>query len=189
MKIQNKTRSKLITLCECGIMLALAAVLSLIKLWESPYGGSVTLVSMLPIMIMAVRRGTKVGLACSFAYSILQIGLDLAKLMGYGMTVGIWIGCIAFDYLIPFTALGLAGLWRKRGTLGRTLGVALACVIRYVSHVISGCVFFGAYAWEGWNPLPYSLAYNAVYMMPEIAITVIAAFILFKLKAFQKYLN
>lgn len=189
MKNQNKTRSKLTILCECGIMLALAAVLSLIKVWESPYGGSVTLLSMLPIMIMSHKRGLKIGLACSFTYSILQIGLDLGKLMGYGMTVGIWIGCLVFDYLIPFTVLGIAGIWRKRGILGKTLGVALAGIIRYVSHVISGCVFFGTYAWEGWNPLPYSLAYNAIYMLPEIALTVVAAFLMFRLKAFKKLLD
>lgn len=187
--MKNQTKTKLTVLCECGIMLALAAVLSLIKVWESPYGGSVTLVSMLPIIIMSVRRGTRVGLGCSLAYAILQIGLDLGKLMGYGMTVGIWIGCIVFDYLVPYTALGLAGVWRKRGITGRMSGVVMVVVIRYISHVISGCVFFGTYAWEGWNPLPYSLAYNAVYMLPEMALTAIAAFLLFRLKAFQKYLS
>ena len=189
MKTQNKTRSKLTILCECGIMLALAAVLSLIKVWESPYGGSVTLLSMLPVMIMSQRRGLKIGLACSFAYSILQIGIDLGKLMGYGMTVGIWVGCLVFDYLLPFTALGLAGVWRRRGVPGKILGVVLASVIRYVSHVVSGCVFFGTYAWEGWNPLPYSLVYNAIYMLPEMALTVVAAFLLFRLKAFKKLLD
>ncbi|MBQ9162047.1 MAG: energy-coupled thiamine transporter ThiT [Clostridia bacterium] len=188
--MKNQTTSKKLTiLCECGIMLALASVLSLIKVWESPYGGSVTLLSMLPIMLMSLRRGVRVGLATSFAYSILQIGLDLGKLMGYGMTVGIWIGCIVFDYLIPYTILGLAGLWRNRGVGGKMCGVAMVSVIRYISHVISGCVFFGTYAWEGWNPLPYSLVYNAIYMLPEMALTVIAAYALFRLKAFKKFLD
>lgn len=186
---QISSRNRLRIICESGVMLALAAVLSLIQLWHSPYGGSVTLLSMLPIVIISMRHGVKIGLSVSFIYSLIQIGIDLAKLMGYGMTVDTWIGSLLFDYIFAFTALGLAGLWRKHGIWAQVGGTAFVIFLRFCSHVVSGYIFFGVFAPEGWNPLLYSLFYNAVYMIPELISTVVAAFIIFRLKVFSRILT
>ena len=79
---------------------------------------------------------------------------------------------LVVDYILAFGALGLSGLfYGKKGAVIK--GYIAAVIGRYIFSVISGWIFFGAYAWEGWNPLPYSLAYNAAYIFAEAALTVI----------------
>lgn len=73
----NKMSEKTQILTESAIMIALATVLSLLKIWEAPYGGSVTVVSMAPIIILSMRRGVKTGLMAGFAHSIIQLLLGL----------------------------------------------------------------------------------------------------------------
>ena len=172
-----------------AVMIALSSVLSLVKVYELPLGGSITLLSMLPVCVVAICYGTKWGLCTSGLYAMVQIFMDLGKLMGYGMTVGTWIGCLVFDYIIAFGALGLAGLWRKKGTLGMSLGVALACVIRFISHFISGAIVFAVFCPDGWNVYLYSIAYNGSYMLPELIITVVGAILLFRLPQIRKLIN
>ena len=79
---------------------------------------------------------------------------------------------LVVDYLLAFGALGLSGLFTNAKN-GMVKGYITAVLGRFVFAVISGWIFFGAYAWEGWDPLPYSLAYNAIYIFSEAAITVI----------------
>lgn len=186
---QSHSRRRIRTLCECGMMVALSTVLSLIAIIKMPWGGSVTLLSMLPIMLIAIKYGTRTGLATAFVYSLIQLGLDLASLMSWGMTVGIWAGCLFFDYIGAFTVLGLAGLWRKKGIGGIIAGISLGILLRYICHVISGWIFFGEYAWEGWNALPYSLCYNGAYMLPEMIFTVAAAVVLFRIPTTARLIN
>lgn len=76
--------------------------------------------------------------------------------------------------------LGFAGLFRKHGVPGYILGISLALVMRLVSHVISGVIFFASWAPEGWNPFIYSVSYNGLYMLPEMAFTIIGAVFLLK---------
>ncbi len=185
--LNMKIETKKLTLS--AVMIALSAVLSLVRVYQMPLGGSITLLSMLPVCAVAICYGTKWGLFTSILYSCVQIGLDLGSLMGYGMTAGTWIGCLAFDYILAFGALGLAGLWRKRGTLGMSLGVALACVIRFISHFISGAIVFAVFCPEGWNVYLYSIAYNGSYMLPELIITVVGAILLFRLPQVRKLIN
>ena len=125
-----------------AIMIALSAVLSLVKVYQLPLGGSITLFSMLPVCAVAICYGTKTGLFASILYACLQIALDLGALMGYGMTALTWAGCLLFDYILAFGSLGLAGLFRKKGTIGIIFGVVIVCVIRFISHFISGSIVF-----------------------------------------------
>ncbi len=174
--------SKTKTLVECSIMIALATVLSLIKLYTLPLGGAVTLLSMLPICMISFRHGLKTGLFSSFAYSVLQLCLDIPSLMSWGLTVRIWIGAIIFDYLIAFTVLGIAGIFRKKGTAGIIAGTTLALFLRFVSHVISGTIFFDIWCPEGWqSPFIYSICYNGSFILPELILTLLALSILLKL--------
>ena len=76
------------------------------------------------------------------------------------------------DYILAFGALGLSGLF-SNAKFGFLKGYITAVLGRYVFAVISGWIFFGAYAWEGWDPLPYSLAYNAIYIFAEAAVTLL----------------
>jgi thiamine transporter len=162
-----------------SMLIALAAVLSLVKIWQMPLGGSITLLSMLPICVISIKYGVRWGLFAAFVYSLVQIALDFGSLMSWGMTFSTWIGCIVFDYLTAYTALGFAGIFRERGTGGIIAGISLAMVLRFVSHFISGSIFFAIWAPEGWNVYLYSLAYNGLYMLPELILTAVAASALF----------
>lgn len=184
MAIEKKNRIRV--LAECAIMVALATVLSLIKVWEMPLGGSITLLSMLPIMLIAIRHGTRVGLFTAFVYAAGQLFLGLSSLMSWGMTPVMWIGSVVFDYLLAFTLLGLAGVFKKHGFPGAVAGIVLACVLRFVSHFISGSIFFAVWCPEGWNVVLYSICYNGGYMLPELILTVMGACLLFASKPIRK---
>ena len=172
-----------------AVMIALSAVLSMVKVYELPLGGSITLLSMLPVAAVAICYGTKYGLFVSALYAFLQIVLDLGKLMGYGMTPLTWVGCLVFDYIIAYGALGLSGIFRKKGTLGMCAGITLACVVRFISHFISGAIVFAVWCREGWNVYLYSLVYNGSYMLPELILTTIGAALLFRVPSIKKLIE
>ncbi|MFA9381796.1 MAG: energy-coupled thiamine transporter ThiT [Acetanaerobacterium sp.] len=190
---KNKTR----LLAESGLMIALAAILSLIKIFALPYGGSITLCSMLPIMLISYRNGVKWGVLTAFAYSLIQLIVDIPSGVFKGISLGAVVGVVLFDYLIAFSCLGLAGSFRKvikNQPVAILCGALVAMLARYISHVISGYIFWSDYAeWffsqDGFTlgqnilskysgntlSLIYSLFYNATFMLPEIIITSIVA--------------
>ena len=187
---KTKMRTNLRAMIECAIMIALSTVLSMIKLYEAPLGGSVTLVSMLPICVLSLRLGLKWGLAGGFLHAMLQMFLDLGKVVSWGLTPAALIGCLVFDYLLAFTVIGLAGLWRTKGRIGMTLGIAAALCARFCSHLVSGTLIFDVWLPDGWgNPFVYSVAYNGAYMLPELLFTVAAVILLTKTPAFRRILN
>lgn len=181
-----------------AIFVALATALSLIKIFKMPLGGSVTLLSMLPIVMLSVMLGIKWGLGGAFAYSLLQLflGIALDGLLGWGLTPIMLIGTILFDYIFAFTALGLAGIFRKKGTLGITVGIVLSMFLRFISHFISGYVIFkNLEQFEVFGsvftnrPILYSICYNGLYMLPEIVITALAATLIFSAPQIKKLVN
>ena len=173
----QKTNIRKITVA--AILIALGAVLSLIKIWTNPWGGSVTLLSMVPIVLISVMFGASWGLFSSFVYSLVQIVLDLAGMMAWGMDARMWLGAIVFDYIVAYTVIGMAGLFRKKGIIGICLGTVLALSARFASHFISGYIFFDIWMPETFsNSAVYSVVYNGTYMIPEIIIsTVVTALI------------
>ena len=172
-----------------AVMIALSAVLSLVKVYQLPLGGSITLLSMLPVAAVAICYGTKTGLFVSVLYAFVQIALDLGALMGYGMTPATWIGCLLFDYIFAYGVLGLSGLFRKKGTLGMCTGIAIACFLRFISHFISGAIVFSIWCPENWNVYVYSLVYNGSYMLPELIFTIIGAALLFRVPSIKKIIE
>ncbi len=185
MKTLNK-QTNLYRLTVTAVLLALGTVLSLFKLWTLPLGGSVTLLSMLPVFVLTMVYGVKWGLVSSFLYAVLQIGVDLYGMMGWGMTATLWVGALVFDYLIPYGFLGLAGIWRKKGIVGIALGIAFALLLRFCSHFISGVIFFDIWCPEDWNPAWYSVCYNGSFVLPELILTEIGAIALFKSGALKR---
>lgn len=147
----------------CAVSIAFGTVLSNIKVLSFPTGGSITLLSMLVICLPGYWFGLGAGILTGVAYGVLQMLFDPYILFPAQLIV---------DYLLAFGALGLSGLFSKwkRGLLP---GYLLAVLGRYTFAVLSGWLFFGIYAWEGWNPLPYSLAYNAIYIFAEAGITIV----------------
>lgn len=183
-------RNKILVMVEGAVMVALAFGLSLlsdfIPFLNLPWGGSITLLSMLPIIVFSIRNGVKSAMTCSFVYSLTQLAMGMVHgLLGWGLTPVMLIACIFLDYIGAFTVLGLAGMFRKRKMTGWIGGTVAAIVLRYSMHVVSGAVVFHSAGklWEGLeigNPWLYSIVYNACYMLPELIFTTIGAVALFK---------
>ena len=172
-----KQQVKLLRLVESGLLLAVAAVLSIVKVLDLPYGGSITAFSALPILLVAYRHGTAWGLFTGFAYSLTQLLLGLNTL-SYATGPAAAVAIIVLDYLLAFTVLGLGGLFRKTvKEQGKALVLAalLTGVLRYVCHVIAGCTVWAGLSIPTEAALLYSLAYNATYMLPETLVTMLGA--------------
>jgi len=186
-------------LTECAIMIALATVLSLIKVYEAPFGGSVTLLSMAPIIILSIRQGVKTGLMGAFVYSVLQLVLGISS-VAWVPSMGGKLLCILFDYIIAFTILGFGGIFRnirlvKNDTVNLIitafLGTLMVCLARFMCHIISGAVIWYALDLEWYADDPthivhkygawmFSLVYNGSFMIPEILETCIGVPLLTK---------
>ena len=157
-------------LVEGAIMVALATVLSFIRVVKLPWGGSITLLSMLPIVLFSIRRGIKSGLTVSFLFALIQFIQGIMDgLFGWGLTPGSLIACIFLDYLLAFTVLGLAGLFRQKGVTGWISGIALAILLRFAMHFLSGVIIWQSFGqlWGDFfteNTVLYSLLYNGAYM-------------------------
>lgn len=192
---QKKKNSSVLTLTECAVMLALAVVLSFIKVWKMPMGGAVTLVSMLPIIMVSIKHGNKAGVATAFLFSLIQLvqGIASGDVFVYCETAGIVAVVVAFDYIVPFTVLGFAGSFRKLkigkfDTFGIYLGIALVIIVRFCCHYITGFSVWGQWA-EGMSPYMYSLLYNGTYMLPELIFTLIVSAILIQVPQIRKLLG
>lgn len=186
--------TKLRKLCVSAVLIALAVALSFVKIWHMPWGGSVTLLSMLPIALISVLYGLKQGLFSSLLYSCIQLffGITTDGLLGWGLTGGMLVACMLLDYIVPYTAIGLSGLFREKGLLGVVGGTVMSLVIRLASHTLSGVFVFvsAGKLWDGFsteNSWLYSIVYNGCYMLPEIILTAIGAFFVYK--ALGKIIN
>lgn len=166
--------SKVKRLTECSIMIALASVLSLCKVVDFPYGGSVTLASMLPIVLLAYRHGTATGLIAGLVYGVVQQLLGLNTL-SYASTPQAVVAIILLDYLLAFAVIGFAGLFRNvkgSASLQLSSGALFACLLRYLLHVIAGATVWAGLSIPTEAALFYSLGYNATYMIPETVVLV-----------------
>ena len=187
---------KITALAECACMLALAFALSYARLFKMPLGGSVTLASMLPIMLIAVKYGTLVGLGTSFVYSLTQTlqALTEGDVFPYCETATALTVCVLFDYLVPFTVLGLAGLL-KQAKLFRSPELSVyvgmfACVnARFLCHYLTGVVIWGQWAPDGMGKFLYSFLYNGSFLSVDFAITLVSAILLFRKKEIKRLVN
>lgn len=179
MKTNGKKNA--LVMCECAIMIALAAVLSFVKILELPYGGSVTAFSIVPIVIISYRHGVKWGLLSGFVFSIIQL-IQGASTLSYATSFLAAVTIILFDYVIAFTVIGLAGFLRNKvsnPSAAAVTGTVGVCALRYICHVISGCTVWAGVSIPSTDGLLYSLSYNATYMIPETIINAAAVFWLF----------
>lgn len=162
-------------LAYAALSIALSFVLSYIRLWKMPQGGSVTPGSMLPLMLFAYAFGAGPGILAGIVYSVLQFIQDSWMLNAWQFLL---------DYPIAFGMMGLAGFFRgKAGEASRPRaadpgllwGIAAASLGRFLASALSGVVFFAEYAPEGTPPLLYSIVYNGTYMLPEMMICLLVA--------------
>ena len=158
-------------LVESAVMISLATVLSIFKLAELPYGGSITLASMLPILLVAYRHGVAFGFGSGLVYGVVQQLLGL-KNLSYFTTWQSIVAIILLDYLVAFGVIGIAALFRKLRDrrLALLSGGLAACLLRYVCHVISGATVWAGLSIPTEAALAYSFVYNATYMIPETVV-------------------
>ena len=187
----EKRRALTRRLVVSAMLIAMAFALSYVKIWQMPLGGAVTLCSMLPICVISVLYGVRRGLACGFCYSLLQI--LQSGVFGWGMTPGMLAAAILLDYVLAFSVLGLAGLFRRKGLAGILCGISLSLFLRFACHFFSGLVLwtkvdaFNAFGRVFTNtPALYSLCYNGAFMLPELLFTAAAASLLFSLPQMKK---
>ncbi len=172
--MEHKTSKQIRAMTECSIMVALSTVLSLITIVKMPYGGSVTIASMLPIAIAAYRRGAAYGIGTALANSLIQLLLGLNNL-SYFTTWQSILAIIILDYIAAFGVFALAGIFKKiekRQNHACLYGVILCSVLRYLCHVISGATVWAGLSIPTEAALLYSLSYNATYMLPETIVLV-----------------
>ncbi|MCQ2457434.1 MAG: energy-coupled thiamine transporter ThiT [Clostridia bacterium] len=172
----RKTSEKIRILCECAVMVAAAQVLGYLKLFRLPQGGSITL-NMLPVFILCARRGFGPGMLTAFAFSLLQLLLD-------GIT-GISWASILGDYLLAYSVLGIAGLFRGRKG-GLFIGIAAGSTARFLVSWVTGAVVWGQYMPDVFfgmpmtNPWIYSALYNGSYIFAGAAACAVAGAVVAK---------
>lgn len=205
-------KSKTFRLTVTAVMIALGTVLSMVKLYELPYGGSVTLFSMLPLLMVGYMFGVKWGVFSGFVYGVLQCVLGSLTSTPFASQSAVnVVFIILLDYLVAFAVIGTSGMFKKKiknTAASFALGSFVAMLLRFVSHFISGVLFFGTWAeWyftqEGfpaWGQkildsfggfklsMIYSFIYQASYLIPEIIITVVVGVIIANIKPIKKYL-
>lgn len=169
---------------ESAILIAIGTVLSLFS-FQGPWalGGSVTVCAMLPLVFIAWRHGAKWGLFSAFIYALLQMMLGF-KNVGYGRNFFEMLMIALLDYIVAFTVIGFSALFKDRGRdkrLAVVLGITVTFALRFLCHFVSGWFIWEALGPNGYGyaaPL-WSLLYNGSYMLPEILITAVVAWLSF----------
>lgn len=144
-----------------GIALALATILHLIKIVDLPNGaGSINLGSMVPILIISFMYGPEIGMLTGFLFGIIY--LIISPYILHPIQV-------LFDYPLPYMAVGLAGLFKNNKLIGATFGM----FIEFIFHFISGVLFFGQFAPEGWSPVLYSFIMNGSVVAGNLLVVLV----------------
>ncbi len=157
-----------------GVMLALSVILSLVRLFDAPYGGSVTLCSMLPVLTLAILYGTKWGILSGVVYAALNMLLTGIPAPPVNNAAS-YLLVVFLDYVLAFGGLGLAGgVYRliRNKIPAVPIAAAVGILFRFVCHFLSGILIWHVYAWEGVGAAMYSFLYNGSYMLFELLITV-----------------
>ena len=169
----EKSHRKVRMLTEGAVCIALAEILSFLPLYKMPWGGSVDL-AMLPII--------GAGMVASFAHAVLQMLFEGGIAIGWQSILG--------DFIVAYTVLGLAGLFKGNFFLG----TVVACVARFLVHYVVGATIWAEYMPETFfnmtmtTPWIYSALYNAAYMLPDMVVILVIGAILMKTPA-KKYIT
>ena len=150
--------SKTKRLTTTGVLIALSVILCLIKIYQLPYGGAITLAGMVPVIILGYKYGVKWGLFSGFIFSLIQMILGATTSQAFAgmydsehaaMSVFKIILMAFLDYIVAFSAIGLSGLFKnklKNDTAALAVGAGCACFFRFLAHFLSGWILWGSYA-------------------------------------------
>lgn len=147
-----------------AMIIALAFALSKIKIIPMPLGGSVTLFSMLAISLPGYFFGLRYGIMSAFIFSLFKL------LFGGYVYTPIQV---ILDYVLSYSIFGITGFFSKNENKWSLIfAYSIAVIFRFIFSTVSGYVFFAEYAPEAWNPLFYTIVYNASYIFAEAIITI-----------------
>jgi len=170
--MKNKTR----TLIEIALSVAIAIVLSKIRVFEMPQGGSITL-DMLPLVFIAYKRGVKASLFAGMLFGAVSLILIDSPIISVFQPM--------LDYILPAMAFFVCGLAMKKGLYVKEFLFVVAVLLKFLSHFTSGIIYYGQYAPEGQSVYMYSLIYNISYVLPSALIVMILIYIFEKKKLFD----
>lgn len=154
-------------LAEMAVMVALSTALYFTRIYTFPQGGSVTLGSMIPLILLALRRGAKVSITAGVIYGLIILYLEPFV---YNPVQ------VLLDYPLAFGALGLAGFFRK----SPIVGVVAAMLGRFICHFLSGVIFFASFAPPEMSPIVYSALYNGSYLGVEFVTSTVVIYSLLR---------
>lgn len=200
---------KTLRLVTSGVLIGLATVLSVIKVFALPFGGSVTLFSMVPILVLGYMYGVKWGLLSGGVYGLLQMILGATMSQAFAGLSGFSIVIMALlDYIVAYVVVGMSGMFKgrlKNHTVAFALGSTVAILLRLICHFLSGWILWGSYASSYFEEMNnsfgnymlssfdgqllaalYSLVYNASYMLPELVMSVIGVVALMAVKPLRE---
>ena len=144
-KLNTKTMIVVALFAACNL------VLSKIQLIQYPQGGGINLISSLPILMVGLLYGPITGMTCGLVAGLISL---------IGGAYIIHPAQFLLDYILPTMLLGVSGIFGSDSKKNIFIGCLIAVLLKQTAHILSGCIYFGAYAWEGWDPLPYSIVYN-----------------------------
>ena len=139
--METKQKITALQLVESALMIAVATVCSIVKI-DLPFGGGITIVSMLPLILISHRYGWKWGVLTAFTYSLIQMILGLDN-VGYATSFLMGAGIVLLDYVIAYTVIGLSGIFGK-DRKAVTLGILVTFTLRFCCHLISGAWIWGS---------------------------------------------
>lgn len=178
----------------CSVLIALSTVLSeLIPSISLPLGGSVTVLSMVPVCLIGIMFGVRWGIIANLAYGVIQMFFGMSNVTYATGVAGFWgaAAVIGLDYVIAYGVLGFSGIFQKimkNKIIACVIGVIFVCILRYLCHFITGVTIWREIA-DFWGAAWYSITYNATYMVPEIISTPIGIYLLLKTNSVRLILN
>ncbi|MDH7564279.1 MAG: energy-coupled thiamine transporter ThiT [Candidatus Bathyarchaeota archaeon] len=182
MEKSEKAISQTKVLAEVIVFAALSAGLYAIRPYSLPYGGSITLGSMVPVMWLALRRGVIAGFIAGAIFGLIALPIDIMLLPYSPITNPIQV---FLEYPIAFGALGLAGIIHRRSVAFAIVGVGISIFVKFLLHVIAGVIFWAWSIPQEWNPVVYAIVYNGSFLLPEFIISAILMYILVKKKTLE----
>jgi len=171
--MQLTSKTKILT--NGAISVAIATVLSFVQIGIWINGGSVTLLSALPIFIFSYKYGLKWGVFCGFIFGVLQMLIGVGGLKGITLTT--FVMAIILDYFLAYACYGFTGIFKNKKTpIFFVAGCLLAFIGRFICHFLSGVLIWGSLTTDGIGAVTYSFMYNLSYMLPETIVTVVASY-------------
>jgi thiamine transporter len=158
-------------LAEIIVFSALSAVLYTVRPFTLPYGGAVTLGSMVPSMWLSLRRGIRIGVIAGAVFGVLALFIDVL-LLGASAVVATPVQAI-LEYPVAFGLIGLTGLFHKKTVPAAIAGAALSVFFRFLVHYFAGVfVWYYVYTFPAeWGQWLWPAVYNGSFLIVEFIIS------------------